>query len=164
MPTKAVEAGINDQIEREFYSAYLYLSMAAYFEEVSLPGFAYWMRVQYEEELSHALKLFDFMVQKGGHAVLHAIEKPPSGYDSPRAAMQQALAHERELTAAINKLYELSLGEKDYPAQLLLQWFISEQTEEEKTVADIIAQLDMVGDSGPATLMMDRQLAGRTKG
>jgi ferritin len=154
-------AGINDQVAKEFYAAYLYLSMAAYCDGKNLPGFAHWMRMQFQEELGHALRLFDFVLERGGQAELQAIDKPPVDFGSPLDVMKAALAHEQKVTASINRLYELADKEKDYPAQLMLQWFITEQVEEERSVGDIIAQLELAGDGGPALLMMDRQLAGR---
>ena len=161
MPTKGVVAGINDQIAKEFYAAYLYLAMAAYCDAESLPGFAHWMRMQYDEELGHALRLFDFLLEKGERVQLKAIDKPPLEFGTPLEVMKGALAHEKKVTASINQLYETAVKEKDYPAQLVLQWFINEQVEEERSVGDIIAQLEMAGDSGAALLMMDRQLASR---
>ena len=134
MPTKAVQAAINDQIAMELESAYVYLSMAAYFDENNLPGFSHWMRMQHQEELEHAMKLFDFMLDNGGHVVLKALAKPPAQFKGALAVMKQSLKHEQKVTASITRLYELAVKEKDYPAQILLQWFISEQTEEEKTV------------------------------
>jgi len=162
MPTKAVQAAINDQIAMELESAYVYLSMAAYFDENNLPGFSHWMRMQHGEELLHAMKLFDFMLDNGGHVVLNALAKPPSQFKGALAVMKQSLRHEQKVTGAITGLYELAVREKDYPAQILLQWFISEQTEEEKTVGDIIAQMEMVGDSGSGLLLIDQQLSSRT--
>jgi len=161
MPTKAVQAAINDQIAMELESAHVYLSMAAYFDENNLPGFSHWMRMQYQEELAHAMKLFDFMLDNGGHIVLKALAKPPSQFKGALAVMKETLKHEQKVTGAITELYELTVKEKDYPAQILLQWFISEQTEEEKTVGDIIAQMKMVGDSGSGLLLIDQHLAGR---
>ncbi|MFQ5704942.1 MAG: ferritin [Gemmatimonadales bacterium] len=161
MPNKAVESALNDQIRLEFESAYLYLSMAAYFESQNLPGFAHWMRVQHREELEHAMKLFDFLLASGGRVQLRGLKEPAHDFGSPVAVMEQTLGHEQSITAAITTLYELTLQEKDYPSQLVLQWFISEQAEEEKSVSDIIAQLAMVGDNKPAMLMMDRQLGSR---
>ena len=117
--------------------------------------------MQYQEELGHAMKLFDFMLDNGGHIVLKALAKPPSQFKGALAVMKETLKHEQKVTGAITKLYELTVKEKDYPAQILLQWFISEQTEEEKTVGDIIAQMKMVGDSGSGLLLIDQHLAGR---
>jgi ferritin len=159
--SKAMVAGINDQVAKEFYAAYLYLSMAAYCDAKNLAGFAHWMRMQHQEELSHALRLFDFLLERGERVALQGIEKPPTDFGSPLDVMKAALAHEQKVTASINELYELADKEKDYPTQLMLQWFINEQVEEERSVGDIIAQLELAGDSGAALLMMDRQLAGR---
>lgn len=164
MSSNAVVAGLNDQIAEEFAAAYLYLSMAAYFELETLPGFAHWMRMQYHEETAHALKLVDFVLDRGARVELKAIEKPPADFEGPLAVMTQALEHERRVTRAIHVLYELALKEKDYAAQLELQWFISEQTEEEKTVGAIVAQMQRAGDSGAALLLIDRQLGARAAG
>ena len=161
MASKAVVKAINDQIAMEFKAAYTYLSMSAYFEDKSLPGFAHWMRMQYEEELTHALRLFDFLADLGERVELKAIEKPPAKYDSTLAAFKAALGHEKKVTAAINKIYDLAVEEGHYPTQLQMQWFVNEQVEEEKSVGDVITQLEMVGDSGPALLMLDKQLGGR---
>ena len=161
MVSKAVQSAMNDQITAEFYAAYLYLSMAAYFDEANFPGFANWMRSQNQEEILHAMKLFDFMIDNGGHIELGTIEQPPSSFESSLAAMKATLRHEQHVTRAINSLYELALKEKDYPAQVVLQWFIAEQTEEEKTVSDIIARLELAGDNPSALLMIDSQLASR---
>ena len=164
MPAKGVVAGINDQIANEFYAAYLYLAMAAYCDAENLPGFAHWMRMQYDEERGHALRLFHFLLERGERVQLKAIDKPPTKFGTPLEVMKATLAHEKKVTVSINKLYEMAVKEKDYPAQLMLQWFINEQVEEERSVGDIIAQLGMAGDSGPALLMMDRQLASRAGG
>jgi ferritin len=138
--------------------------MSAYLDGENLPGFAAWMRAQYQEELTHALRLFDFLLEVGAKVELQEIGKPPAIYKGPLDVMKKALAHEQKVTASINKLYEIALKEKHYNAQLMLQWFISEQLEEEKTVGDIIAQLELIGDNGPALLMMDRELGSRGSG
>ncbi len=164
MLKKAVEDAINDQIQMELESAYIYLGMAAYLEEQNLPGFGHWMRMQDQEETAHAMKLFDFILDRGGHVELKPLAQPPASYKGALDVMQKALKHEQKVTASVTKLYELALKEKDYPAQILLQWFIDEQTEEEKTASDIIAQLEMVGDSGAGLVLIDRQLATRTAG
>ena len=162
MRSKLVESAMNDQIGAEFYSAYLYLSMSAFFERKSLAGFAHWMRLQYGEELVHATKMFDFMVDNDANLQLQPIPAPPSEFGTPLEIMREALRHEQEITASIVKVYELAVSEHEYPTQILMQWFINEQTEEEKTVGDIVAHLEMIGDDGPALLLMDNQLAGRT--
>lgn len=161
MHSKAVEAGLNDQIAKEFYAAYLYLSMSAFFESQDLPGFAHWMRLQYREETGHAERLLDFLANRGGRVVLQAIDKPPKDFQGPMAGMSEALKHEQAVTATIHQLYELAVREKDYATQLELQWFISEQVEEERAVSGIIAQLKLAGENAPGLLMIDHQLASR---
>lgn len=164
MLSKPVVAGINEQIANEFAAAYLYLSITAHFETEKLPGFAHWMRQQHQEEISHAMRLFDFLTEHGARVELKAIDKPPSVFNTPLSVMEQVLTHEEQVTSAINELYELANAEKDYPAQLMLQWFITEQTEEERSVGDIISRLKLAGDSAPAMLMIDRELASRGAG
>lgn len=161
MPTKTVEKAINDQIAKEFYAAHLYLSMAAYFEDQNLPGFANWMRMQNEEERAHAMRLFDYLIDAGGRVELQAIDAPPTEFEGPLAVMQASLEHEKKVTASIRKIYELAEKEKDYGTQLHLQWFISEQQEEEKNVGDVIARLELAGDNKVALLMIDRELGQR---
>jgi ferritin len=149
---------------KEFYAAYLYLAMAAWFEAQALPGFAHWMRLQNEEEQQHALKLFQYLLDSGGHVELEGIPAPPDKFKTPLSVMQMALDHEQKVTAAINKLYELAAREKDYPAQLALQWFITEQVEEERNVSDIIQRMEHAGDNGAALLMIDHELGSRAVG
>lgn len=162
MPEKAVLAGINEQITKEFAAAYLYLSMAVYFERNNLPGFAHWMRMQYQEETGHALRLFDYLLDRGAAVELAEIPKPPAKFKGPLDVLERALAHEEKVTASINGLYELAEKAKDYPTQIQLQWFIAEQVEEEKTFGELVARLRMAGDSGSALFFIDRELAGRT--
>jgi ferritin len=164
MISQTVQNAINQQIKHEFYSSYLYLSMAGYFETLSLPGFASWMRVQSQEEQVHALKFFDFVNARDGSVELHAIDQPPSEFQSPLDVFEQALQHERKVTALINQLYELALKEKDYPTQALLQWYITEQVEEEKNASEIVEQLKMTSGESSALLLLDRELAGRGGG
>ena len=161
MLSQTVQDAINDQIGKEVYSAYLYLSMSGYFESINLPGFARWMRIQYQEELQHALKFFDFINDREGRVALKAIPAPPADFQSPLDAFQQALEHERAVTGMINQLYGVALRENDYPAQVLLQWFISEQVEEEKNASNIVEQLKMIGNNGSALLILDRELGAR---
>ncbi len=157
-----VQDAINDQVAEEFYASYLYLSMSAYFEAESLGGFAQWMRMQAQEEHAHAMKLVDFLIERGGRVELKAIDKPPADFESPLAVMQAALSHEQKVTGRINDLYELAVAERDYPAQVMLQWFISEQVEEEASAGAIVDQLELAGDSGSALLMLDAKLGQRT--
>jgi ferritin len=161
MLNKTVQDAINEQIKHEFFSAHLYLSMAAYCDAINLPGAAHWMRLQSQEERAHAMKFFDFVRDRSGRVLLRAIEQPPVEFQSPLDVFQQALEHEREVSALINKLYEIALKEADYPTQAFLQWFITEQVEEEKNAEQIIQQLKMVGDSSATLLMLDRELGAR---
>jgi ferritin len=161
MPTQAVEAAINDQISKEFFASYLYLSMAAYFEVQSLPGFAKWMRVQADEERGHAMRLFDYLIDAGGRVRLQAMPEPTAEFKGALHVMQESLEHEQKVTASIRKLYELADKEKDYATQMHLQWFITEQLEEEKQVTDIIARLKLAGDNSVALLLIDSELGGR---
>lgn len=164
MLSKKLETALNQQITRELYSIYAYLSMSAFCEEQNLPGFASWLRIQSAEENTHAMKFYDYILDRGGHIVLGAIDKPPSGFASVLDAFEQAFAHEKKISGHINDLYEIAINEKDYPTQVMLQWFIEEQVEEEKIVTDIVEQLKMVGDDKRILLLLDRQLGseGRT--
>lgn len=161
MLSDTLQQAINDQINAELYSAYLYLSMSAYLEDINLPGFAHWMRLQHDEEVIHAMKLFDYMVDRGARVVLKGIDTPPSDFDSVLAVFEGALEHEQKVTALISNLYKLAKKEGDYPTEVLLQWFITEQVEEEKNAGDAVQQLRMIGGFGPGVLMMDREMAMR---
>lgn len=161
MFSEKLQQAINEQINAELYSAYLYLSMAAYLEDINLPGFAHWMRIQHDEEMIHAMKFFDFLVDRGGRVLLKGIDAPPTEFDSVVDVFEKALEHEQHVTALINDLYKLAKEEGDYPSEVLLQWFITEQVEEEKNAGDITAQLKMIGDFGPGLLALDREMAAR---
>ena len=161
MLNKNVAAAINDQIAQEFYASHVYLSMAAWLETQSLVGFAKWMRLQADEERVHAMRLFDFVLNNGGEVQLQGIDQPPTAFDSALSVMEMSLEHERGVTATITRIYELALKEKDYPAQIEMQWFIDEQSEEERVVGDIIARMKIGGDSGTALLLLDGELGGR---
>lgn len=161
MLNKKLESAINDQIQRELASAYIYLSMAAYFEANTLPGFANWMHIQFHEEQAHAFKFFNFVYDRGGVVKLQAIEQPPVEFESSLDVFEQTLAHEQKVTGHINDLYALAVEERDYPSQTLLQWFIDEQVEEEKNASDIIDMLKMVEGNAHALLMLDRELGAR---
>jgi ferritin len=158
---KAMQDAMNEQINKELFSSYLYLSMAAYYEDKNLPGFASWMRVQAEEEREHAMKFFDFIQERGGRIWLKAIDAPKTDWSSSLEVAEEVAAHEAKVTASIYSLYEMALQEKDYPAQVMLQWFINEQVEEEKNAAEIVAALKLIEDRGTAVLMLDHQLAKR---
>ena len=156
-----VQKALNAQINAEMYSAYLYLSMAAHFDAANLGGFGHWMRAQAREELGHAMKLFDYVNERGGRVALEAIAQPPAAFGKPLDAFRQALAHEQHISASIHELYGLAVREQDYPTEIMLQWFVQEQVEEEAHTGAIVAQLEMVGDHPASLLVMDRQLAAR---
>jgi ferritin len=156
-----MQDAMNDQINKELFSSYLYLSMAAYFEDRNLPGFAHWMRIQEAEEREHAMKLYDFLLERGGKVTLKAIDAPKTEWASTLEVAQEVAAHEAKVTASIHSLYETALKEKDYPAQVMLQWFITEQVEEEKNAAEIVANLKLIEERGTAVLMLDHRLSKR---
>jgi ferritin len=156
-----MQAAINTQINAEFYSAYLYLSMAAYSQAINLPGFANWMRVQEQEERFHALKMYDYVISRGGRVTLKAIAEPPVEWDSPLAMFEAVAAHEAKVTAMINALVDIAIEVKDHAANQFLQWFVNEQVEEEGNDAKIVGDLRRMGDSGSTLFMIDRELATR---
>jgi len=161
MLSKKMQDAINEQINKELYSAYLYLSMGAWAEAQNLPGFAHWMRVQFKEETAHAQKFFDYVVDRGGRVTLKAIDSPEAEFKSPLAMFEKVLAHEQLVTGLIHNLYALAVKESDYPSQVLLQWYINEQVEEEKHATYIVGTLKAIGEKGQALVMMDRELAKR---
>lgn len=163
MLSQPVQDAMNTQIKNELYSAYLYLSMAAYFESKTLPGFATWMKAQYKEETDHALKFFEYLHDRGSRATLQAIDAPPAEFGSPLEAFQQVLKHEQLVTSLIHNLYALAVKENDYPSQVLLQWYINEQVEEEKNASQIVEQLKMIGPSTGGLFQLDHQLGHRGK-
>ena len=156
-----VQDALNRHINEEFYSSYLYLSMSAYCESVDLPGFAHWLRIQSQEEYAHAMNLFDFVQDRQGRATLFPIEQPAVEFGSVLDVMESTLAHEQEVSRLINRLYELASQQSDYPTQVHLQAFITEQIEEEKTAADIVAKLRMIGEDSSSLLILDTELAAR---
>jgi ferritin len=163
MISKAMQDAINEQINKEMYSSYLYLSMAAYFESTGLPGAAKWMRVQAGEENEHAMKFFEHIIDRGGKVELKAIAAPETEWAGPMAAFKAVLEHEQFVTKSITDLYEVALKEKDYPAQVLLQWYINEQVEEEKNATAIIDSMKRIDSRETAVLQLDHQLAKRGK-
>jgi ferritin len=158
---KEIQDAMNDQIKNEFYAAYQYLSMAAYCESENLPGFAHWMRAQAREETEHAMKFYDFILDRNGRVVLQAIEEPLVEFGSPLEVFERALEHEQRVTAMINDLYGLAGRENDYASQTFLQWFVTEQVEEEKNAGDVVETLKMIGDRSEALFLLDRELGGR---
>jgi len=157
----AVEEAMNEQIKNELFSAYQYLSMAAYCESENLSGFAQWMRAQSREETEHAMKFYDFILERNGRVVLHGIDGPVVEFGSPLEVFQQALEHERKVTGMINDLYGLAARENDYASQTFLQWFVTEQVEEEKNAGDVVETLKMIGDGSEALFLLDRELGQR---
>jgi len=161
MLSEKLQNALNEQINKELYSAYLYLSMSAYCEAENLPGFADWMRVQAQEEVAHAMRFFDYVNARGGRVVLKAIEMPPPIWKSPLEMFQQVLEHERKVTGMINRLYELASKENDHATQIELQWFITEQVEEEESAGQVVEQLKRVFEQPMGLFMLDRQLGER---
>ncbi len=162
MLNKKIEEAINKQINAELWSGYLYLSMAAYFEDENLPGFANWMKIQYEEEVSHAMKFFDYVNERGGRVILQPIDKVDTEWDNPVHAFEDTLDHERKVTGLINNLVDLSREENDHATFNMLQWFVEEQVEEEASAEDILNKLKMIDGKGHGLLMMDKELGART--
>jgi len=159
--TDSIQQTLNDQIQAEFHSAYLYLSMAAWCEARHFDGFANWMRMQAQEELMHGMKLFDYVNMTGGRVTLQTVQQPDSEWDSPLALFQASLAHERYMTGRINDAYGLALQENDHATASMLQWFVNEQVEEEANVDGIVGQLEMMGGQGQGLFMLDRELGQR---
>lgn len=158
---KKMQEALNQQINEELYSSYLYLAMSAYFEAENLRGFAHWMQVQAREENSHAHKLYHYLFERGGRVTLKAIAEPQAAWDNPLAAFKAAYKHEQHITGCINDLVGLSRSEKDYATEVFLQWFVKEQVEEEAHADEIVQMLKMIGEAKHGLFMADRQLAGR---
>lgn len=157
---KMVEA-LNRQINAEIYSAYLYLSMAAYFDSIGLKGFSNWMRVQWQEELMHAMKMFDFVSERGGRVRLYAVDEPPSDWGSPLAAFEHVYEHEVNVTKRIHELVELAMNEKDFATYNFLQWYVAEQVEEEASSLEIVEKLRLMGEDKRGLLFLDEKLSLR---
>lgn len=162
MINEKLEKAFNDQINKELYSEYLYLSMQAYFERLNLKGFVNWMSVQVQEEHAHALGMFDYLNQRGGTVELEAIDKPETYWASPLAVFEQVLEHEEFVTSRINALMDVAEETKDRAAMSFLNWYLKEQVEEEDNVGNVLATLRLIGDDKKALLMLDKDLAART--
>ncbi|MEA3508811.1 MAG: ferritin [Synergistota bacterium] len=158
---KAMLDEFNRQINEEMFSSYLYLSIAAWFEDINMKGAAMWMRAQSDEETMHANKFFDYILVRGGKVELLPIEGPKKEWTSPLDAFEASYEHEHHISARINTLMDLAVKEKDYAAQAFLQWFVNEQVEEEASVDEVVQKLKMVGDSKNGLFMIDRELAAR---
>ncbi len=161
MISTKLQDAINNQIQAEMNSAYIYLAMSVECEEKNLSGFASWLKKQYQEENSHAFKLVDYLLERGGSVKLQAIEAPATEYGTPVELFEKVLAHEIHISNLINKLYEVALEEKDYAAQIFLQWFIAEQVEEEASASAVLERLKFVGDKGGSLLYIDKELGKR---
>ena len=161
MISKKMEKALNSQINAELYSAYLYLSMVAYFESINLPGFSNWMRIQIQEETAHAMKIFDFVNERGGRVTLKAIEEPSTEWESPLAVFEATYKHEQKVTGLINELVNLAIEEKDHATRSFLQWFVDEQVEEESSVDQVLQQLKLVEKAPGGLHMLDKELGQR---
>ena len=162
MVSKKLETAINDQINAEFWSAYLYLSMSVHFANEGLPGFANWFKVQFQEEQDHAVKLINYLISKGNKVNLKPIEEVETSWDSLLSAFEDTLAHERLVTGMINNLVSIARSEDDYASEGVLQWFVTEQVEEEEVAQEMIDALKLIGDNGFGIYTMDKELGSRT--
>lgn len=164
MLTDKMNDAINEQIKWELYSSYLYLSMSAKCAEMGLGGFAHWMRLQADEEREHAMKFYDYVLERGGSVDLRPIDAPPSSWDNALAIFEETLKHERHVTARINDLVDVALAEKDHATNIFLQWFVTEQVEEEDNVGTVLDRLRLVGPAGEGLFFLDKELGTRVLG
>ena len=162
MLTEKMQKALNSQLNAELYSSYLYLAMNAYFKSVNLDGFANWMHCQAQEELLHAMKFYDFITQRSGKIHLMEVKAPPAEWGSPLAVFEATLEHEQKVTALINGLVDIAVEQRDHATQIFLQWFVSEQVEEEENVGGVLEQLKLMGEAKGGLFMMDRELAKRS--
>jgi len=161
MISKKMEKALNEQVNAELFSAYLYLSMEAYFKSLNLEGFANWMRVQTQEEITHAMKIYEFIDERGGRIILKAIDGPDTEWDSPLAVFEAVYKHEQKVTGLINNLVNLAIEEKDHATNTFLQWFVNEQVEEESSADQMVQQLKMMDNAPGGMFMLDRELGQR---
>jgi len=161
MISKKLEQALNDQVNSEAYSAYLYLAMQAYFESMNLPGFANWMRIQVQEESMHVMKIYDFVNERNGRVILKFIAEPPAEWESPLAAFEAAYKHEQLVTGRINDLVDLAIEEKDHATNTFLQWFVNEQGKEESSVNKVVQKLKMMDNAPGGQFLIDRELGQR---
>jgi ferritin len=159
-----ITEALNEQINKEIFSAYLYMAMSSYANDLALKGFANWFMVQYHEEMYHAMKMYGYVQSQGESVVLKAIDAPQTTFESPLDVFEKTLEHEQFVTRSIDDLMNLAIDHKDHATKIFLEWYVTEQVEEEDTASDMIAQLKMIGDDPHALLMMDRELAARTAG
>lgn len=161
MLNEKMEKALNEQVTWELYSSYFYLSMSSYFESISLSGCATWMRAQAQEELYHAIKIYDYINERGGRAIMESIDKPPSEWDSPLHVFEEVLAHEQKVTGLINDLANLALDERDHASGIFLQWFVSEQVEEEASVGEVLDKFKLIAEDKGGLFAMDQELGKR---
>ena len=161
MLSEKMAEALNGQVNKEMYSAYLYMAMSAHASDRGLKGFANWFMVQYHEEMLHAMKIYEYIQRQGMPVRLQAIEPPPAEFSSVLEMFEKTLVHEQFITRSINELVDLAIGEKDHATQIFLQWYVTEQVEEEENDNDIIAQLKLIGDNPHALMMLDRELTTR---
>jgi ferritin len=158
---KKLEQALNEQVNAEMYSAYLYLSMESFFKSLNLNGFATWMRAQTQEEMMHAMKIYDFIIERGGRVLLKPIEGPQTKWESPLAVFEAVSKHEQKVTSLINNLVDLAIEEKDHATNSFLQWFVNEQVEEEASADEVVQQLKMMEKAPGGMFMLDRELGQR---
>jgi ferritin len=163
MISNAMAQRLNGQINKEFYSAYFYMSMSAHSESENLKGVAAWFMAKYDEELVHAMKIYRYLHDQGARIQLEAVEKPPTEYAGVLDMFEKTLSHEQGVTASFNDLVDVALSERDHATNIFLHWFVTEQIEEEATVSDIIGRVKLVGERGEGLFMIDNQLAGVAK-
>ena len=161
MISEKMQEALNGQLNAELYSSYLYLSMAAYFQDLNMGGCANWMRVQAQEEDMHAMKFYNFINERGGRVVLTTIDGPPTEWDSPLAAFEDAYRHELKVTALINDLVDLALTEHDHATNIFLQWFVTEQVEEEDSANEVVQKIKLIGEDKSGFFMLDQELGQR---
>jgi ferritin len=161
MLSKKLELELNKQVNAEFFSAYLYLSMSAFLASKNLSGFSNWMKVQFEEEQFHALKLYQYILDRGGKIELEKIEKPKTEWTNIVNVFEEVLAHEEKITSLINNLVDLAIQEKDHATVNMLQWFVEEQVEEEANASDLLGQLKLIQGKGSGLYMIDKELKQR---
>lgn len=161
MLSEKMQDALNQQLNAELYSGYMYLSMSSYFKSISLDGFAAWMHAQAQEELLHGMKFYDFIIQRGGRALLAQVDAPPLDWESPLAVFEATLAHEQKVTGLINDLVEVAISERDHATNIFLQWFVTEQVEEEENVGGVLEQLKLMGEATGGLFMIDRELGQR---
>ena len=161
---KKMEEALNGQLNKELYSAYLYMAMSAHSDSIGLKGFANWFMVQYHEEMLHAMKIYEYIIRQGGKVKLKSIKEPPAGFDSPLDMFEKTLAHEKFITKSINDLVDLAVADKDHATHIFLQWYVTEQIEEEENDNDIIAKIKLIGtgpESNNGLFLIDKDLGAR---